>query len=374
MPCSDDFHVGLYPMHGTGKMLREGLRTRDAHLIEHLITDPRIAGAHIFPRPEPIWLAPWRRMYRRRFEAQYRVAVNASYSWKVPNLRNRSLWWLKTSNDYPVHDGGAVIAWHPLCSASLQAYRGRVVLDLLDNWLIHSAFAHIRASLHAHYSKAFDRADLVFANSEGTVALAREFGRDDVVLMPNGADPERFRTARKHRPERVASWGLSPSRPVVGYGGKIGPRLDFDLIERTTSEVDAQFVFAGPILGGRRRIQRLAARSNVTFLGDIPYGQYPRVLEGFDVAWVPHAPHDSEVGGDAIKIYEYRAAHLPVVTTPIIGADRLGDPAVRVVGADQVPAHIRESLKLGRQPREFPIEHTWTWKATRLVDAIQTCR
>jgi hypothetical protein len=158
---------------------------------------------------------------------------------------------------------------------------------------------------------------------------------------------------------------------TVGYVGKIGHRLDLDLVCTVARSLGSvRFIFAGPILDGGYR-EPLQREPNITLLGDVHYEDVPSLLRTFDIGWVPHRVGEFEIGGDILKTYEYRAAGLPVLTTPVRGAGRRGLAAVHVADARD---HMRflEALALngprvGRDSTPIPDEHTWEAKARRLL-------
>jgi glycosyltransferase involved in cell wall biosynthesis len=158
---------------------------------------------------------------------------------------------------------------------------------------------------------------------------------------------------------------------TVGYIGKIGKRLDLDLIRNTTRALrSVRFVFAGPILdAGYRR--PLDAEPNIELLGDVHYDDVPALLTTFDVGWVPHRVGEFEIGGDVLKTYEYRAAGLPVLTTPVRGAGKRGLAAVEVLDAQDHAKALEQLAARGpRVPRDttpIPREHTWEGKARRVL-------
>ncbi len=349
--------VLAFPMHGQRKLASEGYRTRDGHLIEWF---PRLTGGKVVvvSRPEPFPLAT---RYPRDAVAEGTQAVDTDV-WRLPRPTDLKRWWVTSARRYPlVEVDGPTVVWNPFVFTAPSELLGdrRVAFDLLDDWTVHHAFASIRDDVARAYRQAFERADVVFANSEATLALAERHGRSDAVLMPNGCDPERF------TPVSRAEGPLT-----VGYIGKIGKRVDAQLIAQVAGELpDWSFVLAGPVLDrGYRSLGRIP---NVTLLGDVPYPRIPELLTTFDIGWVPHRVGTGEVGGDAIKIYEYHAAGLPVVTTPIIGAGRRGLGGVDVVApGEHVAALTRIAAGRGRVPRvepSLPAEATWGWKAGEML-------
>ncbi|WP_206556237.1 glycosyltransferase [Curtobacterium luteum] len=359
-----------YPMHGQRKLVAEGYRTRDGHLIEwfgRLTADH--GGVGVVSRPDPA-LLPTRPVDTTRVAAGTRPVTPRSL--RVPDLRDRRRWWVTSATAYPTLPssvrGVPAVVWNPFVATAASARNpfdnGTVVMDLLDDWTKHFAFASIRAEVENAYREAFDRADHVTANAEGTVALARRFGRDDVVLLPNGCDPERFSTEQR---------AAGPMR--VGYVGKIGHRLDLQGILRTVRALpDVEFVFAGPVLDREYRAP-LDAAANVRLLGDVHYDDVPELLTTFDVGWVPHNVGAFEVGGDIIKTYEYRAAGLPTLSTPVDGAGRRGIDGVTALPIEDHASTLRRwttgtGPRVPRMPTSIPRSATWQQKAGAILELV----
>jgi glycosyltransferase involved in cell wall biosynthesis len=376
----DEISWLAFPMHGQQKLLAEGYRTRDGHFIEWLGRLSQGRGkVGVFSRPEPHLLRPFLNAAQ---VDESRLAANTqafnSHSFAIPKWRNRREWWTQSLKSYRAlpknTESTPAIIWNPLLASSSVApmvFNGQrtIVFDLLDDWTVHFAFQSIRAEVEEGYRLMFQLADHVTANSEGTLALANRFGRSDAVLLANGCDPERFPTGS----EAIGA-------TTIGYVGKIGLRVDLELIQEACLALpDALFVFAGPILD-KEYLPVLSSIPNLELLGDVHYDDVPNLLKRFDLGWVPHRVGEGEVGGDVIKTYEYRAAHLPVLTTPVIGAGSRSLSAVYVVDrADQV-AWLRDLVdgvkaNGGRVPREpgiIPEESTWRHKAEFLVGCGST--
>lgn len=304
---SNDISVLAFPMHGQQKLLSEGYRTRDGHLIEWF---GRLTSEHgsvaVCSRPEPHYLRPLTAR-SEKFSPAFNTTSYDSYSWRIPRPWDRRKWWIQSRRSYNVvetPESTPAIIWNPLVAMSNAADRlfngdRRIVVDLLDDWSIHYAFSSIKDQLEVAYARLFGVADVVTANSEGTASLARRFGRNDVKLITNGCDPDRF-----------SDQSLASGPITVGYVGKIGNRVDLDLVLAVAAALpEVDFVFAGPILDEqyRRPLQRVP---NIKLLGDIHYTDVPVLLQSFDIGWVPHRVGEFEVGGDVIKTYEYRASGL----------------------------------------------------------------
>ena len=363
--------VLAYPMHGQHKLSNEGYRTRDGHIIEWLGKLAAKRGKHVdvLSRPEPVVLAPLQRI---RGPVALGTVPTQTFTPRLPSL-DRKRWWIRSANAYPkVGHFGSIpaVIWNPFVVTAPQnrnpiASGRTVVLDLLDDWTIHYGFASIRAEAKDAYQKAFDSCSAVFANSEGTLELARRHGRSDARLLSNGVDPERF---------TVVPNAAGPI--TIGYVGKIGQRLDAQLLADVCKAFPKlRFVFAGPFLDENDTYRPLLARyPNVELLGDVHYEDVPALMATFDLGWVPHAVGRGEVGGDVIKTYEYRATGLQVLTTPVIGAGRTLTKAVHILPARDHVAWIEEATRgrerLDRVTPDIPVDLTWHHKAKQIAGAL----
>lgn len=368
MEHTDLTRLWAFPMHGEVKLRPEGFRTRDAHLCEWFVK-LGVLDLHLASRPEP-----WPRLSLARGRHQA-MPCPPQFRWhspeilRVPSLSTRRSWWDRTKSLTPLWDEDipdAAVVWNPFAFERIGSARTQVpvLFDLLDDWTIHHQFEPIRDAVEAAYTRAFAIADLVFANSEGTVRLAERFGRNDVTLMLNGVDPERFTTT-----------STASGRTTIGYAGKLSDRLDIDLIRRAVVAFpDCRFVIAGPFSNRQTRVA-LRSITSLELVGDVPYSAYPDLLASWDLAWVPHRTGDGEIGGDVIKMYEYRAAGLPTFSTPIEGAGR-GLDGVRVAaGADllqEIAAIISQSdhPRITREVTQIPPGMTWRMKAESMLTAL----
>lgn len=354
------------PMHGEVKLRSDGLRTRDAHLIEWM--SRMIADITVLSRPEPFPRLSLSRLRGRR--PRLDASLVSPEVWAPTALARGRRWWSASRRWLPpIHGDGAIVSWSPFAAAHyLESTPRPMVFDFLDDWLIHDAFASLRGEIDECYRLICGEASVVYCNSEGTLARAHAYGRDDALLVSNGCDPDRF---DPH---------VTPSteKSVIGYAGKLGGRLDFDLIQRAANALpNCEFVLAGPLMDRRTRDQ-VARLDGVRYVGDIHYDSYPELLSSFDIGWVPHRIGKGEVGGDAIKLYEYRAAGLPAFSTPIIGAGRLSGVrvATRAELLDRMAAHVAASdvPRIDREPLAIPAEHTWRHKAQQFVASLEALR
>ena len=153
--------------------------------------------------------------------------------------------------------------------------------------------------------------------------------------------------------------------PRIGFFGNLRDQLvDFDLLERLARELPhVQVVLVGD---ATRAMERLTAHSNIHWFGFRPYNDVPRYGAGFDVAIMPWNDNEWIRNCNPIKLKEYLALGLPVVSTDfpevrryesVVRIARDADDFVRLVAADdprrrtrlpRPPPQVRERVVVGR--------------------------
>jgi glycosyltransferase involved in cell wall biosynthesis len=228
------------------------------------------------------------------------------------------------------------IATTPLWSPMLPYVSVRAGFDAYDDWRELPAVAQVRHHVAAGYRAAarLPRGSVTVANAALSVRLKDDFGIDGLVV-PNGADAAAIRAGGQ------APAGL-PSSPFAVYVGVIQDRVDVDLLCRSQRVVAT--VVAGAVDEATR--DRLD-RAGVTCLGHVSPSLVPGLLQRAAVGLVPHVVNDLTASMDPMKIYDYRAAGLPVVTTPVAGTR---EPGVIVAAPDSWEPALRDALTVGRTP------------------------
>ncbi len=188
----------------------------------------------------------------------------------------------------------------------------------------------------------------------------------DIVVTPNGVDPERFAAAAHTEP------ALDP--PVVVFVGTLKPwhgveiLLDAAAIARTRWRL--RIVGDGPLAGSlRERAGTLGL--DVDFRGAVAPEAVPAHLADCLVAVAPY-PADDNHYFSPLKVYEAAAAGLPVVATAvgqipgIVEHGRTGllvppsRPVELAAAVDALVADPERARRLGRAGRDVVRRrHTW---------------
>lgn len=123
------------------------------------------------------------------------------------------------------------------------------------------------------------------------------------------------------------------------------------------------------------------ARAGVVLLGPRPHDSVPAYLQHADVLVVPHVVTPFTDSLDPIKLYEYRAAGRPVVSTPVAGFRDSGDPRVVVAAAADFPGAVARALDVARRDpasdgvgAELSEVPTWDDRVAQMREVIARVR
>jgi glycosyltransferase involved in cell wall biosynthesis len=160
----------------------------------------------------------------------------------------------------------------------------------------------------------------LLAEADRVVYVSRALMDDDHdavgdrgVFLDHGVDLEHFtRSAAADLPADL----MAIPGPRIGYFGSIDDyRVDFDLLERVARAFpEAQLVLVGDATCSLERFDEL---DNVHWLGERPYEEIPGYGSGFDVGLMPYLRNEFIRNSNPIKVREYLALGLPVVSTEV---------------------------------------------------------
>jgi glycosyltransferase involved in cell wall biosynthesis len=208
------------------------------------------------------------------------------------------------------------------------------VYDVIDDF---AAFSWAPAFCRPWDEWLTARADALVT---GTQALQeqRSAVRSDAEFIPCGVNFELF-SSELPVPSDVASL----PRPMIGYIGSVGERLDFGLLARLAREFpSASLVLVGPI---QPMHDGLPQAPNIHYLGLRRHDQLPGYARAFSVALIPFRLNAATRMLNPVKTLEYLAAGLPVVSTALPDVVRLFHDVVRVArDENEFVRYVREAL------------------------------
>ena len=153
------------------------------------------------------------------------------------------------------------------------------------------------------------QADLVVAASRPVFEAKRRLN-PTTALMPHGVDVRHFAAAAEHGslPPDIAHL----PRPIVGFTGLIERWIDLDLVGWLATQLPhVTFVMIGRVAVPDDDVPRA---SNLVMLGPRPYESLPLYGRAFDAAIIPYHLTPQVIAANPLKLREYLAMGLPVVS------------------------------------------------------------
>lgn len=216
-------------------------------------------------------------------------------------------------------------------------------------------------------------ADLVVA-ANPTIADALKQQGVPTELIPFGCDVEVFAAARTATPAS----DVELPRPIAGFMGHIGERIDLPLLEAVAASGNS-LLLVGP-RHPRFAIERMNALfdlPNVQWVGPKDFEALPSYLRLMDVGLVPYNDSAFNRGSFPLKTFEYLAAGLPVVATPLPAIQWIGSPFISVANtAEDFAAAVTRQLadtstgSLRDERTAFATQHSWEVRAEAFAAAL----
>jgi glycosyltransferase involved in cell wall biosynthesis len=161
---------------------------------------------------------------------------------------------------------------------------------------------------------------------------------DRARFLDHGVDLELFHQGLFPHQDLAAI----PSPRIGFFGGFDDYVIDMDLLEHLAKSVpDAQVVLIGDATCS---MDRLTSQPNVHWLGYRPYEEIPRFGAGFDVAIMPWLRNGWIEACNPIKLKEYLALGLPIVSTDFPEVTHYADVVRVAADADSFVELVRQSL------------------------------
>ncbi len=190
----------------------------------------------------------------------------------------------------------------------------KIVYYCVDEY---TAFTGAASGLREIEEELFRKSDLVIVSAEKLFDDKKKYNANTHIIR-HGTDWRHFRTALDKEtkiPEEIKNL----PKPIIGFHGLLADWVDFELLKKTAEHFKTgSVVLIGKIaVDAERKIKILNDVPNIHFLGRKPYAELPAYCKGFDVALNPFAISDLTLAANPLKVREYLAAGLLVVSTDI---------------------------------------------------------
>ncbi len=241
----------------------------------------------------------------------------------------------------------------------------RVVYYCVDDFASFSGYD--AAQVRADEADLARRADLVVTTSQA-LQDAKAPLNPNTVLVPHGVDYEHFsRAVREDLPVPEDMEGIP--HPILGFFGLIRDWVDLDLLaEVARRRPQWHIVLIGDADSGVN-LSAYRAIPNMHFLGRRPYASLPAYCRCFDVGLIPFKMNELTRAVNPIKLREYLAAGLPVVSTPLPEVARYNGLVALAETPEETTATVE---RLNAECDEWPARsrtmagETWPHKIERI--------
>lgn len=224
--------------------------------------------------------------------------------------------------------------------------------------------------------KMLQLADHVFVTSPELRKIYTEMGRGDVVYLPNVVDQDHFAKARSKAAEPADLEGIP--HPRIGFVGAVSPyKFDVPLMTQLAElRPDLEFVLIGQVGEGQPGTDvTTLRRKNIHFMGPRRYDELPSYLGGCDAAILPSPLNGYTRSMFPMKFFEYLAAGVPVVATPLPALEDFRELFVQASTAEEFSAALSVVLR-GQTPSLEKIDgvvaqHTWRARLEKMLRIIE---
>ncbi|GAB3803982.1 hypothetical protein GCM10028819_34760 [Spirosoma humi] len=248
----------------------------------------------------------------------------------------------------------------PLVINAFNPVFGLPMLHQLNEWAtIYYCFDEITAaswiSRHGnrYESMYLEQVNAIITTSEA-LRRSKSVQQPKAYCVKNGVNFDLFHQARQLAEKRP------PLKPIVGYLGTADNRIDLTLVEHCVRTMpDVLFQFVGEVNEPSIR-QRLSSYTNVEFIPPHQPAELPALLANMQAAMIPFVCNEHTYTIYPLKINEYLAAGLPVVSTPfsilddfygvveMAGSPVAFEQALRRALADDSAPRIKERVGMAK--------------------------
>jgi glycosyltransferase involved in cell wall biosynthesis len=197
-------------------------------------------------------------------------------------------------------------------------------------------------------SALIEKSDCIITTSESLYDKFRKTGKP-VHLLTHGVDINHFNTRLSTEHPLL---GTIP-KPRIGYFGLFDERSDQYLLRVLAENLpEVSIVITGDVVVD---VADLEAFPNVYFTGPVSYSDLPSIVAGWEMCLLPYKNNIQTSSINPLKIKEYIATGLPVLSTPIPGVNELKEHIFLSSSSQEWVKKINENLILDdmNQKKDF---------------------
>ena len=248
-----------------------------------------------------------------------------------------------------------------------------VLFDYIDDAF---GFADYPAYVREEWRKTIGLATALTATSSFLKAQLERERSLTVHLVENGVDTSLYQSdAPPPRPPDLPA----ADRPIIIYVGTVSRWFDFELLRSALRHLpDYNFVIVGPVhpdVG--QRLTEMHDFTNLSVLGSRAHTAIPAYLRVSTVGMIPFVRNRLTEGVNPVKLYEYAAAALPIVTTAFSDdIEQFRDVAFIGRTREEFLGHLATAVAAAQDPghaarlRAFAVQNDWGMRAGALASLL----
>lgn len=241
-----------------------------------------------------------------------------------------------------------------------------LVYDCMDH---HEGFGNVSEEVLSIERALMRNADITITTSTWLDEIVSQHTQNR-ILIRNAGEFDHFAT-------RPANVYVDPQqRKIIGYYGAIAEWFDLDLLESVAKAFPQHSILmiGADTVGARAKLAHL---SNVTFTGEMPYGELPKYLHAFDVCLLPFQVIPLTLATNPVKVYEYLSAGKPVVSVDLPEIKQFDNLVHAASTTEDFIEAIREEIEAQDAPKRIPARQqfarnqTWSHRAEQMIQRIE---
>jgi teichuronic acid biosynthesis glycosyltransferase TuaH len=216
--------------------------------------------------------------------------------------------------------------------------------------------------------KLIENAEIVVASSKGVQDHLISLGRTDVRLWENVADIELYKN--NHAAVRI---------PRVIFAGNLTPsKVDFALLQGI-ADTGIEVALAGPTnidgSSSTEALESLLRNPNINYLGVLKPKELATEVGKSIVGIIPYKLNEYTSGVFPMKVYEYLAAGLAVVSTNLNSLSGKNIAGVTVTSTDDFVSNVEDVLNTAaiKPPIVQSFEsNSWDFRIKQILNVLNT--